>query len=475
MADTINFEITTSQPEVAATLEDLRYLVFEGMAGKAPRINTTNYHWEVYDNNTQSWVDTGISAVNGAPGQDGYTPTISVAQGTDGITVTISDGRPSGTTASYFIPNGQDYVLTNADKQEIADLLDDGVPTLVTDWLDDNVTPVGSAVVVDSSLSIAGAAADAAMVGAALQRIQLPDEVKQTLLACFENVAWISDDGQDYYDALEEALYPTAGLVSISAVFTQGSAVIYDTDSLNTLKQYLVVTAHFDDLSSQTITGYSLSGTLAVGTSTITVSYSGKTTTFNVTVYRIPPEYQEVEYIESTGTQRILLGGLITDLRTDGWSVDTVFQLTDPSATASSSVLCQHENTCQWFGCWNTNVNYGNSTSALSKVSVHTKWTQSGIENTINGMTGTGNFNAQSNTFNLPDFHIFALLMNGSAYKYSKIALYSMKLYKNTELYCDLVPCYRKADGVIGLFDTKHFGFLTNAGTGTFLKGGDVQ
>lgn len=151
--------------EMAANLDDLKYLVFEGMAGKAPRINTTNYHWEVYDNNTKTWVDTGVSAVNGAPGRDGYTPTISVAQGTDGITVTISDGRPSGTTASYYIPNGQDYVLTNADKQEIADLLDDGVPTLVTDWLDDNVTPVGSAVVVDSSLSIAGAAADAKACG----------------------------------------------------------------------------------------------------------------------------------------------------------------------------------------------------------------------------------------------------------------------------------------------------------------------
>lgn len=32
-------------------------------------------------------------------------------------------------------------------------------------------------------------------------------EAKEALLACFQNVAWIGTDGQDYYDALEAALY----------------------------------------------------------------------------------------------------------------------------------------------------------------------------------------------------------------------------------------------------------------------------
>lgn len=41
----------------------------------------------------------------------------------------------------------------------------DQIPSIVTDWLDDNVTPVGSVVVVDSSLSISGAAADAKATG----------------------------------------------------------------------------------------------------------------------------------------------------------------------------------------------------------------------------------------------------------------------------------------------------------------------
>lgn len=107
---------------------------------------------------------------------------------------------------------------------------------------------------------------------------------KQALLACFRKVAWIDDQGQTYYDTLENELFPDSTLQSITAVFTQGTAVIYDTDSLDTLRQYLVVTANYSDSTSETVTSYTLSGTLVAGTSTITVSYGGKTTTFTVTV-----------------------------------------------------------------------------------------------------------------------------------------------------------------------------------------------
>lgn len=115
----------------------------------------------------------------------------------------------------------------------------------------------------------------------------LTEDIKSALLACFEHVAWIDEDGQEYYDALYNALYPPADLVSISAVYTQ-SGVVYPTDSLDSLKPDLVVTAHYSDSSTATVTTYTLSGTLAAGTSTITVTYSGKTTTFNVTVTAAP-------------------------------------------------------------------------------------------------------------------------------------------------------------------------------------------
>lgn len=119
----------------------------------------------------------------------------------------------------------------------------------------------------------------------------LSDEVKDALLDCFQHVAWIDAQGQNYYDALEHALYPRE-LVSISAVFDSQGETIYTDDSLEDLRQYLTVTANYDDSSTEIVTDYVLSGNLSVGTSTITVTYSEKTTTFSVTVVQTPYLYR---------------------------------------------------------------------------------------------------------------------------------------------------------------------------------------
>lgn len=76
-----------------------------------------------------------------------------------------------------------------------------------------------------------------------------------------------------------------ASVTSISAVYTQ-SGTVYTTDTLDSLKADLVVTATFSDSTTGTVNpaDYTLSGTLTVGTSTITVSFGGKTDTFTVTV-----------------------------------------------------------------------------------------------------------------------------------------------------------------------------------------------
>lgn len=109
----------------------------------------------------------------------------------------------------------------------------------------------------------------------------ISDDVKTALLAIAQNVVYKNADA-DYTQNLYDALYPVA-LTSISAVYTQ-SGTVYDTDTLDSLKADLVVTATYDDSSTAVVTAYTLSGTLEVGTSTITVSYGGKTTTFTVTV-----------------------------------------------------------------------------------------------------------------------------------------------------------------------------------------------
>lgn len=74
----------------------------------------------------------------------------------------------------------------------------------------------------------------------------------------------------------------SSSVASISAVFTQGQNVVYTNDSLDSLRQYLTVTATYSDSTTDVVTDYILYGTLGEGTRTITVSYGGKTDTFTV-------------------------------------------------------------------------------------------------------------------------------------------------------------------------------------------------
>lgn len=112
----------------------------------------------------------------------------------------------------------------------------------------------------------------------------LSDDAKTALLACFEHVAWVDDSGQDCYNALANALSYSESITHITAVFNQGSTEFYPDSSLNALKPYLTVTVYYSDGTNQTVADYVLSGTLTAGTSTITASYGGKTTTFEVVV-----------------------------------------------------------------------------------------------------------------------------------------------------------------------------------------------
>lgn len=110
--------------------------------------------------------------------------------------------------------------------------------------------------------------------------------------------------GEVYDDVVEGKT-----VASIDATFTQGAAVIYPNTPLNNLKQYLVVKAIYDDESEKTLSAneYTLSGTLNVGTSEITVSYTKNedtfTDTFNVTVTAEPvvPKDYYVGYFNDNG------------------------------------------------------------------------------------------------------------------------------------------------------------------------------
>ena len=400
------------------------------------------------------------------------------------------------------------------------------------------------------------------------------DDLKQALLQLAQKVAYIDDQGQSYYDDLYDALYPPRSLNSIDAVFNQGSAVIYDTASLNSLKQYLtvtanysdgtremlsdsaytlsgtltvgtstvtasyqgktdtfavtvteapvldsisavytqsgtvydtdtldslkddlVVTAHYADSSTQTVPAadYVLSGALTVGTSTITVSYGGKTTTFSVTVSEaplLPSTFQQVEYIKATGTQHIFTNIQCNDgAKSSGdnnikeYSADIDFQWDEwQSSYATNIVFSCGSSGGNWIGYANgvTNIAMGTSSGQYFTDSEKSNrhqfhWSWSGTTATFTRNDGVSVSRSNTATSSVERrFTLFYADSNSSSDYHFNGKVFSCKVYKNDVKVLDLIPCYRKADNVIGMYDTVNEVFYTNNGSGTFEKGADV-
>lgn len=53
--------------------------------------------------------------------------------------------------------------------------------------------------------------------------------------------------------------------------------------------------------------------------------------------------------------------------------------------------------------------------------------------------------------------------------------LYSARISKNHEVIREYIPCYRKSDGEVGLYEKVTGTFLTNDGGGAFAKGADIE
>lgn len=167
----------------------------------------------------------------------------------------------------------------------------------------------------------------------------ISEEVKQALLQIARKIPYIDDDA-DYYQDLYDALYPPADLLSISAVYTQ-TATVYDTESLDSLRDDLVVTALYSDAHTETVTDYTLSGTLTEGTSTITVTYGGKATTFNVTV--TAKELESIDAVFTQGSAIILTTDTLDSLKqylvvTAYYTDDTSVVLADSAYTLSGTL-----------------------------------------------------------------------------------------------------------------------------------------
>ena len=190
---------------------------------------------------------------------------------------------------------------------------------------------------------------------------------------------------------------------------------------------------------------------------------------------RLPDEYQEVEYIESDGGQYIDLPFGFDD--TD----EIVINMSIDKSSARDSYIVAPIS-------WNTNNNrfgigtYVYYTFAFGAVATNN--TQL-IPNTTNdGLLHTWTYkNRYVSMDNGCSFDCASITFGGTTanlrlfYGYNsntlgKIAYYKHKKANDNEY--EFIPCYRKSDNEIGMYDTVSQTFYTNQGTGTFTKGDDV-
>lgn len=313
-------------------------------------------------------------------------------------------------------------------------------------------------------------------------------EAKSAVLTAFENVAWASDvpNGSVYIENVRSAFYPPANLSSISASYTQ-SGTVREGASVETLRSDLTVTAIYENGTTEIVTSYTLSGELTEGPSTVTVMYGGKTTTFTVSVTgMLPSEYQKVEYIQSTGTQYI-----ITDIRgnDNNYLKYEIKFYHGAQATSAEDLIygAQSASTLRAnyeIGFSNTaNRLYAYSSSSAEIIDQIVNGTVCDLTVTFSSSSpyatmkltdGTKVLTSEKTTANSLTGNETISILGHMTAAHCRARIYSLKAYNSSGLFMNMIPCYRKSDGEIGMYELVTSQFFTNNGTGTFLKGADI-
>jgi hypothetical protein len=230
-------------------------------------------------------VDEWLESLKGPKGDTGISPVVAVEDIDGGHRVTITDKNG----AKQF--DVMDGTVTD---EQIASAVEDYMaehPVEVTDIVK---TVNGVAPDANGNVEIPVSGGNADQSGLTQAQITALDNM-------FKVCGFIKDDVSAEYNAFQTAFgiggevepdepdvpvepdepdIPEKTLTSISATYTGVDVVV---GTAVTALTGIVVTAHYSDGSTATVTGYTLSGTIAEGSNTITVSYGGKTTTFTVT------------------------------------------------------------------------------------------------------------------------------------------------------------------------------------------------
>ena len=190
----------------------------------------------------------------------------------------------------------------------------------------------------------------------------------------------------------------------------------------------------------------------------------------------LPPEYQEVEYIESDGTQYIDTG-FVPNQNTE-FEVEYELNKQGTYGIIFGGEQAYSNNAFHMYVSGSPkkwDIGFGRFYTYSIEVEFNKK-----IKYKIN-KTSYYFDNVEYTYISNPTFdnaravYLFAdnrssVLLDVNAQK----KIYKCSIKDNNTLVRNFIPCYRKSDNEIGMYDTVNKVFYTNQGTGTFLKGNNV-
>lgn len=232
------------------------------------------------------------------------------------------------------------------------------------------------------------------------------------------------------------------------------------------------------DLVSRTFKTNSGSGAFVAGPELAVGKGGGKS---------LPKEYQQVEYLESTGTQYININYPYDSTNTT-YKVNCMFQMTtvnSPYQAVYGAYTSEQHNSFRLLRFNNdssllitTNGKAGGNNNSQNVGSIFNVFT---INHTYDSYT-INNLTTNSSWTNNSPAHGGGSDTNSQFYLFSQTPtgclaserIHYFKLYTGTTLVRNFIPCYRKLDGKPGMYDTVNGVFYTNAGSGEFILGPSI-
>ncbi len=180
--------------------------------------------------------------------------------------------------------------------------------------------------------------------------------------------------------------------------------------------------------------------------------------------------YQQLEYIQSSGTQYIDTGFVVN--QPDSFAVEYILAASDSSnGWTGANAYLQMRISSQGYSLWNSGNDFAKNASDVVKITYENK-TESLY---INGEHRQSRSWASYTTPNIKLLLLKLGYPDGTSLNGVSVKLYAAKVWHDGELVRNYIPVRDVTNDTIGMLDTIEHKFYPNAGTGRFTTSGTTS